>query len=227
MNTEHMAAGQGVERPPKIGVPPEVRDGANFRSMPADRKDLEARIAAANQEDTVRGLIFNAVFSVVREALGEQAARACDPCGKGTRVDFFTYPVVDFLRVCWAAAEKVEPVLRGTDPVFFRIGHRACTFVFGSLLGRTLLALSRAGGPRQLLLNAPGAYRGTVSYGERTAETVSDRHVRLTFRRDFLVPPFHCGVFVAAIEAVGGRRARAEGRQTGLLDATYDVTWEA
>ena len=96
--------------------------------MPADRRDLEARLAAATPDDTVRGLIFNAVFSVVSEALGDAAARACDPSGKGGRIDFFTHPVADFLRTCWDAADLLEPALGGPES-FFRIGHRALAVV--------------------------------------------------------------------------------------------------
>ena len=44
--------------------------------------------------------------------------------------------------------------------------------------------------------------------------------------RDRLTPNFHCGVLAAGAERVGGKNVKAVGRQTGPLEAVYDVTWE-
>jgi len=194
--------------------------------MPADRRDLETRIAVATSADTVRGLIFNAIFSVVREEAGDEAARACDPARKGLRTEFFNYPVIDFLRIIWDAADRLEAKSGGADGAFYRIGHRAGELVLGSMLGKTLLALAGTGGPKQLLSHAPGGYRATVSYGERLVSWPSETHARFVFIRDFLVPGFHCGVLAAGAERAGGRAVKAVGRQTGLLEAVYDITWE-
>lgn len=193
--------------------------------MPADRKDLQDRIDAATPEDTVRGLVFNGAFSVLREHAGEDAASRCDPLGTGSRTDFFSYPVVDYLNLAWNAVDRLEQALGGVDQAFYRIGHRALTNVFSSMLGRTLLTI--AGGDMQRLLSqAPSGYRATVSYGERTVEWPSPHHCRMVFKRDFLVPPFHCGVVVGAIEMMGGRNVKGAGRRTGFLEAEYDFTWE-
>jgi uncharacterized protein (TIGR02265 family) len=195
--------------------------------MPADRQELERRVAAAMPSDTVRGLIFNAIFSVVREAAGDEVARQCDPARKGQRTEFFNYPVTDFLRIFWDASDRLEgKVAGGAEAAFFRIGHRAGELVLGSMLGKTLLALAGTGGPRQLLGHAPGGYRATVSYGERLVSWPGERHARFVFIRDFLVPNFHCGVLAAGAERVGGKNVKALGRQTGPLEAVYDVTWE-
>lgn len=63
--------------------------------------------------------------------------------------------------------------------------------------------------PRRLLASTASGYKATVSYGERT-----------------LVPPFHCGVFAGAVEAVGGKNVKATGSQTGFLEAEYHVSWD-
>jgi hypothetical protein len=52
--------------------------------MPADRSDLDRRLAECRDADTTRGLNFNRLFELVREHLGEDATRACDPEGKGS-----------------------------------------------------------------------------------------------------------------------------------------------
>jgi uncharacterized protein (TIGR02265 family) len=199
--------------------------GEDEESMPADRKDLEARVAAATPNDTVRGLVFNGTFSVLRELGGEGAARECDPLGTGSRIDFFSYPVVDYLNLAWAAADHLEAPLGGVDQAFHRIGHRALTTVFSSMLGRTLLAMA-SGDVARLLSQMPNAYRATVSYGECTSDFPEARHFRMAAKHSFLVPPFHCGMLTAAIEMMGGRNVNAVGRQTGFLEAEYDCTWE-
>ncbi len=72
----------------------------------------------------------------------------------------------------------------------------------------------------------PFGYRATVSYGERTVKWLGDRRCLITFKRDFLVPAFHCGVIQGGIERMGGRDARVSGRDLGFLESGYDVEWE-
>jgi uncharacterized protein (TIGR02265 family) len=195
--------------------------------MPADRKDLEARLAAATPHDTVRGVVFNAIFSVVKEHADEVAARKIDVVsGKGWRTEFFTYPVADYLNIIWNAADLLEGQLGGVDPVFYKVGARAAELIAASMLGKTLLALAAGGGARQLLTHMPGGYRATVSYGERTVTWVGEKHARYVFTHDFLVPPFHAGVLAVGAMVGGGKNVKATGRQTGPLEAVYDVTWE-
>ena len=64
-----------------------------------------------------------------------------------------------------------------------------------------------------------------VSYGERKLEWVAPQHARFTFEGDFLVPDYHCGIFRAAVDAVGAKAERLEGRQTGPLASVYDIVW--
>jgi uncharacterized protein (TIGR02265 family) len=193
--------------------------------LPIDQRDLQSRIAAATPQDTVRGLIFNALFDAVEEHAGKPAALACDASGKGHRTEFFSYPVAEFLATIGRAVEVLEPRLGSADRAFFECGYRALANVFASTLGATILALSRKD-PRALLGQAPTAYRGTVSYGERKLEWLGPTQARLSFVRDFLVPPYHCGVFTAALDAVGAKGARVGGRQVSLLEATYEVGWD-
>jgi uncharacterized protein (TIGR02265 family) len=190
----------------------------------SDARDLDRRLAAATPADTVRGLIFNAAFQHAREHGGAALAQRCDPEGKGSRVDFFAYPVTDFLRLSWALADALAP--SPFDEVLWKIGHRAGSVVFSSLVGKTMAALAGLD-TRQLVSQAPAGYRATVSYGERAVEWKGERHARIAFRRDFLVPPFHCGVMTGALQAVGTKGTKVEGAQTGFLEAIYDLTWQA
>lgn len=194
--------------------------------MPVDQRDLQTRIAASTPRDTVRGLIFNAIFDTVEQHLGKAAALACDPAGKAHRTDFFSFPVADFLTIIGRAVDRLEPEVGSVDRAFFEVGYRAMANVFGSTLGATLVALAGRS-PRVILGQTPTAYRGTVSYGERRIQFVGEREANVTFARDFLVPPFHCGVFTAALEPFGVKGLEVTGTQVALLDATYRIRWEA
>src|SRR5512137_2853555 len=132
--------------------------------MPADQADLQLRLAAATEKDTVRGLVFNCILELIKERAGAEAASACDPGQQGSRVDLFSYPAADLLRINWRGADLLEPVLGSVDEVFFRFGHRTVSQLAGTLMGRTLMSLV-AGSPRKLLGQIQASYRTTVSYG--------------------------------------------------------------
>jgi len=193
--------------------------------MPTDRKDLEARLAAAKPQDTTRGLSFNALFDSIEEHLGKADAVALDPEHKGHRVEFFSYPVADFLRISFDAADRMTRKLGSPDAAFRAFGYRMLAHVFGSKIGATMLAFAGRNGVRALLGQAVPGDRAMVSYGTRKGEWGGERHARVTFDGDFMVAPYHCGIFQATIDAVGAKAERVEGRQTGLLASEYDVVW--
>lgn len=193
--------------------------------MPSDRTDLQRRLAECRDSDTSRGLNFNRLLDLVREHLGDVAAKACDPVGKGARVDFFSYPVADYLKLAWSAADRLEPRLGSVDAVWAELGRRTVTGFLGSTLGRTIFAMAGRD-PRRIVAAGPAGYRSAVSYGERTIEWKGDRAARMVFRRDFMVPAFHAAVMQAALEASDAKRPRVTARATGLLDSEYDLTWD-
>jgi uncharacterized protein (TIGR02265 family) len=193
--------------------------------MPVDREELKQRLAATTDADRSRGLSFNRLFLLVRERLGDEAARRCDPQGKASRVDFFSYPVADYLRIAWDAADLLEPKLGGVEAVWAALGRLTVTGFLSSALGKTLFALAGRD-PRRVVSAGPSGYKSAVSYGERKLEWLAERHARIAFRRDFMVPAYHRAVMLTALEATEARSPRVEVRVLGLLDADYDITWE-
>jgi uncharacterized protein (TIGR02265 family) len=141
------------------------------------------------------------------------------------RVDFFSYPVEDYLRVAWEAADRLEARLGSVDAVWGELGRRTVTGFLASALGRTIYALAGRD-PRRFVAAGPAGYRSAVSYGERTVEWLGERRARLVFKRDFMVPAFHRAVMLAALEASDAKRPRVEARATSLLDSEYDLSWE-
>lgn len=193
--------------------------------MPVDRADFERRIAACEDSDTSRGLNFNRLFDMVRDHLGEDAARACDPQGKASRIDFFSYPVSDYLRCAWNAADRLETTMGGLDAVWTELGRRTVASFLSSVLGRTIFSIAGRD-PRRVISAGLSGYRSAVSYGERTVEWRGERAARVRFRRDFMVPAFHRAVMQTALEATEARNPRVEGRSVDLLDSEYELSWE-
>lgn len=194
--------------------------------MPTDRKDLEARLAAARPADTARGLTFNALFDSLEEHLGPAAPKACDPAGKGHRTEFLSYPVADLLHIAFRGADLLEPVVGSVGLAFRGFGYRTTTAVFASRLGATLLAMVGHRGLRGILGQATTAYASVVSYGDRTLEWLGERHARFTCHRDFLPPDYHLGVLEAVADSVGVQIVILEGHATSRLDAVYELAWE-
>jgi uncharacterized protein (TIGR02265 family) len=192
--------------------------------MPADRADLARRLTAATAADTSRGLNYNTLFTMVRDHLGEAAACQVDVLGKGQRVDFFSYPIAEYLRCAWNAVDRLEPVLGGADRVLAELGRRTVTGFIGSMLGRTALAMAGRD-PRRLLGSAPSGYRGAVSYGERKVEWLGARQGRLVSRRDFMPPSFHAAVLLTGLRVTDAVDPKVAWRETGFLDAVYEFEW--
>jgi uncharacterized protein (TIGR02265 family) len=193
--------------------------------MPVDRRDFERRLAECKDADTTRGLNFNRLFDMVRDHLGDETARMCDPQGKASRTDFFAYPVAEYLKAAWNAADQLEPRLGSVDAVWTELGRRTVTGFLASVLGRTIFAIAGRD-PRRIVSAGPSGYRSAVSYGERTVEWRGERAARMVFRRDFMVPAFHRAVIQAALEASDATNPRVEARALGLLDSEYDIAWD-
>ncbi|WNG62622.1 DUF2378 family protein [Archangium gephyra] len=176
--------------------------------------------------DTCRGLFFNGVFEAAR-ALGgaEVRAKCLVVAGTKTYVDFFSYPVADFLKTIFTAAE----LLGGSAPegramVLRQLGRRATADFLHSTVGKTMMALAGTD-PQRLLASFPSAYRASLSYGDRSVERLGEKQARLMARRDFLPLAYNEGVLHAAMEQSTARELVVRGRQLAPLEADYDISW--
>jgi uncharacterized protein (TIGR02265 family) len=193
---------------------------------PALAQDLEKRLSLSKPEDTARGLFFNGALGAVRVLGGEPAVELClKASGEKKYVDFFSYPVSGFLRLAYTAASLMGPQLGGFDATLRRMGVQATTDFLSSAAGKTLLLLA-SDSPKRLVSNLPSGYRAAVSYGERSVEWTGERSGRFTMKRDFMPPAYHEGVMEAVIEALGAKSVQVQGKQTGLLDTEYLLSWQ-
>jgi uncharacterized protein (TIGR02265 family) len=190
-----------------------------------DRAILQKLKAAATPEDTSRGLNYTTLFDFARAELGASAPREVDPLGKGSRVDFFNYPITEYLDTAWNIAERLAPRYGSMEGVFFELGKRTVDNFLASVLGKTIFAMAGRD-PRKVLAAGPGAFKSAVSYGDRAVEFVGERRARYTFRRDFMPNHFHRGVILAALGATDARNARCEAREVAFMETVYEIDWE-
>lgn len=193
--------------------------------MSLDRSGLKQRLSAVTPDDTSRGLNYTTLFTLVRDQLGDAAAREVDVLGKGSRVDFFSYPLAEYLQTTWNALERLAPAYGSPEAVLTELGRRTFAGFLASVIGRT--AFTMAGrDPRRLLANIGPSYRTAVSYGERKTTFPAPTRALVTFRRDFMPPAFHQSVILNALQAGDAKRPKVTGRALSLLDSDYDVEWE-
>jgi uncharacterized protein (TIGR02265 family) len=223
------ATWHGRHRPGEEGLSVRPRRwfhrGVQRCTLPADRFQLSLRLAAATPADTSRGLNYTTLFSLIGDHLGREAARKADVLGRGSRADFLSYPIAEYLQTTWNALELLEPIFGGPEAVLTELGRRTITGFLASMIGRTVFAVG-AKDPARMLSSAGTSYRAAVSYGERTTALLGPTRARLTFRRDFMPAVFHQAVILAALQAGHAIRPSVVGRDTGLLDSEYDIHWE-
>jgi uncharacterized protein (TIGR02265 family) len=194
--------------------------------MPASPNlSLEQLLALTTPADTCRGMFFNGLLEAVRALGGEEARAKCHAAaGDKKFVDFFSYPVADFLKAIFTATELLGPKLGGQDAVLRQLGRRATEDFLSSTIGKTLTALAGTD-PHRLLASFPNSYRASVSYGERSVERLGDKHGRMLSRRDFLPLAYNEGVIDAAMAQSTAQGIVVRGHRIGPLEVDYDVTW--
>lgn len=211
-----------VSRPRLAAVPPKGTPALRF-----DAEDLAQRLLQATSNDTCKGMFFNGLFMAVGATNGEEGLarlKAASPSRKF--VDFFNYPISDFLPLAWLAAEVVGG---GASPEQLEegirsIGRQATDDFLATAVGKTLLLLSGSD-PRRLMNSLASGYKTAVSYGSRTVTWHGPTHCLFSMRRDFMPHAYHEGVLERVVTLVGGRDAKVVGTRVGLMDADYDVSW--
>ncbi|MBL8910829.1 MAG: DUF2378 family protein [Archangium sp.] len=209
-----------------------------------DLDDLAARLALANPEDTCKGMFFNGLFRAVVRQGGTPASDTLRHVGRGQKfVDFFNYPIADFLPMAWHAAAVAGG---GSDSTALErgirsLGRQATDDFLSTAVGKTLLMLAGSD-PRRLMASLASGYKTAVSYGVRALEWKgrmvseasaggphgnSQTRCLFTMRRDFMPHPYHEGVLLQVLTTVGARGVQVKGTRVGLLDTDYEVSWEA
>ncbi len=192
-----------------------------------DADDLDQRVALANPSDTCKGMFCNGLFHAAQRAKGADGAETMKLAAKGQKfVDFFNYPIAEFLPLAWTAAELVGG---GAGPVALEtgirsLGRQATDDFLATAVGKTLLMLAGSD-PRRMMNSLGAGYKTAVSYGTRSVNWLTPKHCVFAMRRDFMPHPYHEGVLLQVLTAIGGKQVQVKGQRVGLLDTDYDISW--
>ncbi len=209
----------------RLPAPPGRPPAPPPSSLTDTQRELRQRCALATPEDTARGMFFRGILESVRNIGGPGLEQLCRQSLPEKRyIDFFSYPITQFLPLAFQAASLLSEHCGGMDAAHRLLGEKATHDFLESVAGRTLLMLAY-GEPRLLLGQLPAGFRSAVSYGERTMVWAGPRGGRFIMKRDFMPAAYHEGVLRAALEAVGARDIVVRGRELGLLDTEYTLSW--
>ncbi len=202
---------------------PTVPGPVTYQLDPADR---DQRIALATDADTCKGMFFTGLIQCVdreRGAVGLDALKR--EMGGKKYIDFFNYPIVEFLPLAWKTAALVSGVdtPAGLEHGIRTLGKQATRDFLASAVGRTLLMLA-AEDPKRLMNSLATGYKTAVSYGQRTVTWQSSSACVFSMRRDFMPHPYHEGVLLQVLSALGVRPT-VKGVRVGVLDTDYEVSW--
>jgi uncharacterized protein (TIGR02265 family) len=189
-------------------------------------RHLERNLTLVKPEDTARGMFFNGVVDAVRTLSSPEVAQRCrEVTGERKHVDFFSYPVASFLKMCLAVVGEVGPRLGGCEKVLRKIGEQSTRDFLSSMAGKTAILLA-GGNVKRLLGQLPSSYRAAVSYGERTLVWAGEKNALFVIKTDFMPPAYHEGVILGVLESAGVSGVTVRGRLTGPLDSEYEISWE-
>lgn len=174
--------------------------------MPSDKNDLARRIAICRPEDTVRGFIFKSVYGLVEQRAGSSGTERLLQQLRVSKmpVDFFSYPVADFLRLIYAAADVLEPQYSSVEDAIRACGASTATGFFKSYVGNTLVKLIGMNDPKRLFTSVDTVYSTLVSYGKRTFEDLGPNRFRLDYKGDMQPIYFHEGTLTEAVRVMRG-----------------------
>lgn len=193
--------------------------------MPSDKADLSARLIATQRGDSVLGLFFQSVLDVVQQRGGEGAVAKVRT--DGLTVDYSAlrmYPVQDFLRLLFAAADVLEWVFGSPDAVFRVLGHTGMTR-YDSGPGRFVVGVLSRGEPHRLLGATQLGYSGAVTYGRREYRATGLKSGVLMCEGDMLPPAFHEGLLAGAIGLLSFK-PHVKARPLAVDRVEYDISWD-
>ncbi len=195
------------------------------RSMPSNKTELAARIAATKPNDGVRGLFFKVVFDLVAQQAGAAALSQVRTGALAKDLsELRTYPASDYLTLLYAAADVLEEKLGPQDVVFNACG-RACVRRFSAGPGQVVFGILGKGDPQRLFAQTRVAFSTVVTYGKREHRPAGPKACILSYRGDMQPPAYHVGIFEGALEALGFQ-GTVTAHPLNIDSVDYEIAWE-
>jgi serine/threonine-protein kinase len=193
-----------------------------------DKQELELRISGTQPTDTMHGLFFAAVESVVLRTVGPMGEPAMKEALENPKawVDSLTYPTGEFLRLLWRAVELIAPHSGGVEETFTALGVSCMQALVRSPLGKPLEQLSAApGGPVTLAAPLMATLQPMISPGERKVIGNTANASIVVFKEEVLPIQFYTGMFTAAFEKLRGAGISCKWEKTAASRIEMTISW--
>jgi uncharacterized protein (TIGR02265 family) len=178
--------------------------------------DIDAEIAAAPEQGTVRGMFFDFVIDKVRATTGQRIDDTA-------RVAFGKYPVREYMRLLARGAQVLYPNVSRREGLR-RMGHTLFDEFYETMIGRAIFSVAGRSLERICSL-APKAY--DVSYEPVSVQTHlrGVKHAHIIFSPMFIFPEtFHVGAWEGAARFCGNEATvRLKRIRTACFE--YELRW--
>ncbi|MGV3623168.1 MAG: TIGR02265 family protein [Archangium sp.] len=188
---------------------------------------MAARVAACESTDRVRGMMFNELLALVNRQLGAEGVakvRAVLPPDAKYR-DLVSYPISDFLKLMFAAADLLEAKMGSVELAIRACGAATVDAFARTPGGRVFFGVLSLAGPSQLLARAQTGYTTVVTYGRRSFTPSSDSSGTIVMHDDMQPVAYHEGVLEAVLRNVG-YDGTVRGKSIDVNTAEYSVSWK-
>ena len=112
------------------------------------------------------------------------------------------------------------------EEAYRRLGQKMVTDVRESMLGRGMLALGRALGPRRLLLRLNHNFRNADNYVQAQLTELAPTAYEVCINETLGIPSYHQGILEAALGACGARATHVTRLRVEGPSCTYHVQWD-
>lgn len=188
-------------------------------------QDLEQRLALLTPKDEVRGYFFKCALEQIQREAGEEALKRCqEKLELDKPVAFFSYPIHSLLRLLYEAAGILSASHGGFEGALRHMGRQVANEFLGNTVGKTLLLLSSKD-PKQLADSLPSAYKTGWLHGKGAVRWTGPGQCVATIQGNVVPYPYFEGIFQTVFKALGSEHVKVKGRQVGLADTEYEISW--
>jgi uncharacterized protein (TIGR02265 family) len=196
-----------------------------FQADLGSPRDLEQRLALLTPQDTARGYFFKCTLELIQREAGEEALKRCQEKGELDKpVAFFNYPIHALVRLLFEAAEILSARYGGFEGALRHMGRQVANEFLGNTVGKTLLLLSSKD-PKQLADSLPSAYKTGWQHGRGEVRWTGPGQCIVLILGNVVPYPYFEGVFQTVFKALGPEHVKVKGRQVGLADSEYELSW--
>lgn len=189
-------------------------------------EDLNARLALIPPDDVVRGYFFNCILERIQRRGDTALLRRClDTTGHDKFIAYFNYPMSAMLRLLYIAAEALKEEAGSFEKALEELGRGAAQDFMRHSVGKTLMLMAGRS-PKRLADTMSAAYGTGWQHGRGTVSWPGPSQCTAYIHGNVVPAPYFEGIFREIFGATEAMGLKVEGRQVGLSETEYDISWD-